>query len=146
MANWLNGISPLEIKQAESGERPKPGYVYMAPTGQHLRMSFNGSFILSPDRDQSRHVPSGDVLLESAARAYGPNAIGVVLTGMGVDGAQGLLEMRKRGAHTIVQDEASSVVFGMPKAAIDLGGQEYVVPLENIADLLVRLAAGEALP
>lgn len=140
MTNWLGANSPLPIKMAEQGERPQPGWIYIAPIGVHLRMAFNGRFSLESDTESHRHVPSGDVLLESAADTYGANAIGVVLTGMGMDGARGLTKMRERGAHTIVQDEATSIVFGMPKAAIELGASEYVVPLEKIAGLLVELS------
>jgi two-component system chemotaxis response regulator CheB len=140
MTNWLDTVTPLAIKIAENGERPLPGTVYFAPIGMHLRFTFNGRFALEPDQENYRHVPSGDVLLESAAKAYGANGIGVVLTGMGMDGARGLSKMREQGAHTIVQDEATSIVFGMPKAAIDLGGSEYVVPLESIAGLLMKFA------
>jgi len=140
MTNWLDGITPLVIKMAEHGERPLPGYIYIAPIGMHLRMSFNGRFSVEPDTENYRHIPSGDVLLESAAESYGANAIGVVLTGMGEDGARGLFKMREQGAHTIVQDEATSIVFGMPKAAIDMGGCEFIVSLQQIPELLVHLA------
>lgn len=140
MTNWLDQVTNLTIKMAESGERPKAGTVYFAPIGVHLRIAFNGRFSLDADTDNFRHVPSGDVLFESAAAVFGPNAIGVVLTGMGVDGAAGLLKMREQGARTVVQDEATSVVFGMPKAAIELGGAEFVVPLEQIAARLGKLA------
>jgi two-component system, chemotaxis family, protein-glutamate methylesterase/glutaminase len=140
MTNWLSTVTPLTIKMAERGERPQAGSIYIAPIGFHLRFSFNGRFSLEADTENYRHVPSGDVVLESAAKAYGANAIGVILTGMGMDGAQGLTRMREQGAHTIVQDEATSIVFGMPKAAIDLGGSEFVVPIEQIANLLVKLA------
>ncbi len=143
MTMWLDGVTPLVVKLAENGERPQVGHIYFAPAGVHLRLSFNGRFVLSPDTENYRHVPSGDVLLESAAKTYGANAIGVVLTGMGMDGAQGLTDMRKQGAHTIVQDEETSVVFGMPKAAIELGASEYILAVEDIASLLVQLAQKE---
>lgn len=137
---WLDGVTPLMIKLAEPGERPLKGHIYVAPIGYHLRMTFNGRFALDPDEEQSLHVPSGDILLESAADAYGANAIGVILTGMGRDGASGLLKMRQQGAKTIVQDEQSSVVFGMPQAAIEQDAAQFISPLENIAELLVTLA------
>jgi two-component system chemotaxis response regulator CheB len=143
MAHWLDGVTPLDIKMAANGEKPQSGYIYFAPHGVHLRFTFNGRFALEADTQQARHVPSGDVLLESAAQAYGSTAIGIVLTGMGIDGAKGLSELRKRGAHTIVQDEKTSIVFGMPKAAIELGGSEFVAPLEDIAPILVYLANKE---
>ncbi len=143
MTNWLVTVTPLVLKMAEPGERPSAGTVYIAPIGTHLRLTASGRFSHEPDHQAYRHVPSGDVLLESIAEVYGANAIGVILTGMGVDGAVGLAKMRARGAHTIVQDEDTSVVFGMPKAAIDLGGSEYIVPLQDIPDLLSYLAKGK---
>ena len=140
MVGWLAGTTSLVIKQAEPGERPIPGHVYVAPIGYHLRFSFDGRFFLDPDTQGYIHVPSGDILLESVATVYGPNAIGVILTGMGGDGAAGLLKMRQQGAHTVVQNEATSVVFGMPKEAIALGAAEFVEPIHNIADMLISLA------
>jgi len=140
MTNWLDKATPLHVKLADNGEKPMKGHVYVAPAGKHLRMTFNGRFSLLEDTDNLRHVPSGDILLESVARVYGSNAIGIILTGMGMDGAQGLTTMREQGARTIVQNEATSIVFGMPKAAIDLGGGEYIIPLEEIAPLLKTLA------
>lgn len=139
MLHWLSGLTPLNMKMAEASERPKEGHIYIAPTGLQLEFAYDGRFILSKDTEGRLHVPSGDVMLSSAAGVYGPNAIGVVLTGMGEDGAGGLLKMRQKGARTIVQDEASSVVFGMPKAAIERGGSEYIIPLDQIAPLLVQL-------
>jgi two-component system, chemotaxis family, protein-glutamate methylesterase/glutaminase len=143
MTNWLNDVTPFVIKMAEAGERPQPGHIYIAPIGVHLRIAFNGRFSLEQDTENYRHIPSGDVLLESAAQVYGPSAIGIVLTGMGIDGAAGLTKLRENGGHTIVQDEATSVVFGMPKAAIEMGGSEYIMPLDSIAPLLNRLARKE---
>jgi two-component system chemotaxis response regulator CheB len=139
MTNWLEEATPLVIKMAEHGERPKRGHIYIAPNGLHLRLAYNGRFTLEADSEGRRHVPSGDVLFESAAETYGANAIGIVLTGMGMDGALGLEKLRKRGAHTILQDEASSAVYGMPKAARDLGAGEYSASPEEIARLLVKL-------
>ncbi len=143
MTNWLATVTPLSLQMAAHNDRPQAGTVYIAPIGQHLRLSPNGRFSLLPDTGAYRHVPSGDVLLESISDTYGANAIGVILTGMGMDGAAGLARMRARGAHTVVQDEHTSVVFGMPKAAIDLGGSEYIVPLDDIAELLVYMARGD---
>jgi two-component system chemotaxis response regulator CheB len=140
MLSWLDSVTELKLKVAEQHERPAAGIIYLAPVGKHLRITYNGRFVLEADDENSRHIPSGDVLLESAAESYGSNAIGIVLTGMGMDGAKGLSKMRARGAHTIVQDEATSIVFGMPKAAIELGGSEYVLPLDQIAGLLMRFA------
>ncbi len=143
MIQWLGSITLLTLKMAEAGERPQTGHIYIAPSGFQLEFAFDGRFVLSKDTEGRLHVPSGDVLLSSAADVYGPNAIGVVLTGMGEDGAGGLLKLRQKGGRTLVQDEASSVVFGMPKAAIERGGSEYVVSLDEIAPLLVKLTKGK---
>jgi two-component system chemotaxis response regulator CheB len=140
MIAWLDSVTALNLKVAEHHERPTIGNIYVAPAGKHLRITYNGRFSLEPDTENLRHIPSGDILLDSAAAAYGSNAIGIVLTGMGMDGAKGLSKMRAHGARTIVQDEATSIVFGMPKAAIELGGSEYVMPLDQIAGLLMQFA------
>ncbi|NJL95922.1 MAG: chemotaxis protein CheB [Anaerolineae bacterium] len=140
MLHWLGSLTPLPLKLALPGERPQPGYVYLAPPGTHLRLSYDGRFLSDPETAGYLHVPSGDILLTSVAEVYGANAIGVILTGMGNDGAAGLLRMRQQRARTIAQDEKSSVVFGMPKEAIAIGAVEFIEPLENIARALVRLA------
>ncbi len=141
-ARRLHGLCRIEVKEAETGDRICSGRALVAPGNHHLAVRRSGAQYVAEVLDGppvSRHRPSVDVLFRSAAQAAGPNAVGVILTGMGNDGAQGLREMRDAGAHTIAQDEASCVVFGMPKEAIAAGGACEVVPLPRIADsVLVR--------
>ena len=126
----------VTVTQARDGERVLPGHVYIAPGGYHLELARNGANYMCRVHDQplvSGHRPSVDVLFRSVANAAGKNAVGVILTGMGRDGAIGLLEMRHAGASTIGQDEATCVVYGMPKAAHDCGATEIELPLNKIA-------------
>ncbi len=135
-AQRLNGLSAMTVKEAEHNERIVPGHAYIAPGHSHLLVKKNGAYYyteLSKSDPVNRHRPSVDVLFNSAAQVAGPNALGVIMTGMGKDGAQGLLAMRQAKAYTIAQDEASSVVFGMPKAAIELGAAMEVAALNDIA-------------
>ncbi len=143
-ADRLNRLSQISVKEAEEGERVLPGHAYIAPGDLHLRLARSGAnYVVRLDDSPpvNRHRPSVDVLFHSAAQHAGRNAIGVLLTGMGKDGAAGLLEMRNAGAPTIAQDEASCVVFGMPREAIALGGACEVVPLDEIAPRMMTLAA-----
>jgi two-component system chemotaxis response regulator CheB len=134
-AQRLNGLCRITVKEAEHGERVLPGYAYIAPGGFHLSLARSGANYVA-QLDQSppvnRHRPSIDVLFDSAARHAGKNAIGMILTGMGKDGAEGLLRMKQAGAHTFGQDEASCVVFGMPREAIALGAVDEVVSLDEM--------------
>ncbi|MEW5789255.1 MAG: chemotaxis response regulator protein-glutamate methylesterase [Pseudomonadota bacterium] len=135
-AQRLNTLSAMTVKEAEHNERVLPGHAYVAPGHSHLLVKKSGAYYfteLSKAEPVNRHRPSVDVLFHSAAEALGPNAVGVIMTGMGKDGAQGLLAMRQAGAHTIAQNEASCVVYGMPKAAVELGAAMEVVPLQDIA-------------
>jgi two-component system chemotaxis response regulator CheB len=132
----LDGLSAMKVKEAEHNERVLPGHAYIAPGHSHLLIRKSGAYYyteLSQAEPVNRHRPSVDVLFDSAARVLGPNALGVILTGMGKDGAAGMLRMRQGGAYTIAQDAASCVVFGMPKAAIELGAAHEVAPLLDIA-------------
>jgi two-component system chemotaxis response regulator CheB len=132
----LDGLSAMTVKEAEHNERVLPGHAYVAPGHSHLLVRKSGAFYyteLSRAEPVNRHRPSVDVLFQSAARVLGPHGVGVILTGMGKDGAQGMLAMRHAGAHTIAQDEASCVVYGMPKAAVELGAAMEVAPLPDIA-------------
>ena len=134
----------VEVKEAEDGDRIAPGRALVAPGNRHLAVQRSGAHYLARLLDGpsvSRHRPSVDVLFRSAAQAAGRNAVGVILTGMGDDGAAGLLELRQAGAHTIAQDEASCVVFGMPKEAIALGAAAEVLALDRIAEAVLRHAA-----
>jgi two-component system, chemotaxis family, protein-glutamate methylesterase/glutaminase len=143
-ADRLNKTCRIEVKEAETGDRVHAGRALIAPGNRHLLVRRSGARYLADIIDGppvSRHRPSVDVLFRSVAEAAGPNAIGVILTGMGRDGAAGLLDMHRVGATTIAQDQASCVVFGMPKEAIAAGGVDEVVPLTRITELLLKSAA-----
>jgi two-component system chemotaxis response regulator CheB len=143
-AQRLDGLSALTVKEAEHNERVVPGHAYIAPGHSHLLVKKSGAYYyteLSQAEPVNRHRPSVDVLFHSAATVAGPNAVGVMLTGMGKDGAQGMLAMRQAGAYNIAQDETSCVVFGMPKAAIEAGAVHEVTPLTEVAArILARLS------
>jgi two-component system chemotaxis response regulator CheB len=141
-ADWLDGLSALRVAYAKDGEplpRPSQGRIIVAPPDRHLELR-NGALVLShgPERHSCR--PSVDVLFESLAREIGARCAACLLTGMGKDGATGLLALRRAGATTIAQDEATSVIFGMPQEAIRLGAAERVLPLGEIARALKGLA------
>lgn len=144
-ANRLDHCCAVSVRQAEDGERVLPGHVYIAPGGRHLELARNGANYMCRLHDQapvSGHRPSVDVLFRSVASAAGANAVGIILTGMGRDGAAGLLDMRRAGASTIGQDEHTCVVYGMPKAANECGAVEIELPLNKIpAQVLSRCEA-----
>ncbi|HEB88589.1 MAG TPA: chemotaxis response regulator protein-glutamate methylesterase [Deltaproteobacteria bacterium] len=134
----LDELCAMQVKEAEAGDRVQAGRILLAPGDHHLRVVRHGGVYRVELGDEDRvcgHRPSVEVLFESVAREVGPNAVGIILTGMGHDGAGGLLAMREAGAHTVAQDEATSVVFGMPKVAIEKGGAERVAPLDRIASI-----------
>lgn len=138
-AQRLNQISQMEVLEASDGQRVINGRVLIAPGGKHMTLQRNGAQYMVSVRDGppvNRHKPSVDVLFRSVARCAGKNALGVIMTGMGDDGARGLKEMRDAGARTIAQNEASCVVFGMPKEAIKMDAAEQVLPLEQISGLI----------
>ncbi len=145
-AKRLDGLCKITVKEAEDEEAVLPGHAYVAPGGFHLRVErYAGrgyGIKLGADAPVNLHRPSVDVLFQSAAEAAGADAIGVILTGMGKDGAKGLLAMRSNGAFTIAQDETSSIVFGMPKEAIELGAAEVVAPLSQISRKIVNRLSG----
>jgi two-component system chemotaxis response regulator CheB len=139
-ANSLNNISKLEVKEAENGDRLYQGRVLIAPGNKHMILKRTGKEYSVEIKDGplvNRHRPSVDVLFRSAARYAGKNALGILLTGMGNDGAKGLLELKESGAHTIAQDEHTSVVFGMPKEAIKLDAAEKILPMDKIAPYII---------
>ncbi|AGR70790.1 protein-glutamate methylesterase/protein-glutamine glutaminase [Burkholderia pseudomallei] len=144
-AQRLNGLCRISVKEAENGERVLPGHAYIAPGHAHLLLARSGANYIAHLSDEppvNRHRPSVDVLFRSAAQHAGKNALGVILTGMGRDGAAGLLEMKKAGAYTFAQDEASCVVFGMPREAIAMGGVDDVAPLSDMSRrIMARLAS-----
>lgn len=133
MVRWLSQVTPLQVAIARDGERLEPGKVYFPLDGHDLTIE-RGVARLS--RTRGGPCPSGDLLLSSLARVYGGRAGGGVLTGMGDDGARGLLEIRRAGGVTCAQDEATSVVFGMPKAALDIGATEQALPLSAVPDFV----------
>ena len=140
-ADRLNGLCSLEVKEAADGDVVEQGRVLIAPGGRHMLLRRIGSRLFVNVKDGplvSQHRPSVDVLFRSVSRAVGSEAVGVILTGMGVDGAKGLLEMRTAGAATVAQDEESCVVFGMPKAAIALNAADSVAGLDRIPEEILR--------
>lgn len=138
LARWLSAETGHQVVEASEGERLEPGKVYVAPSDVHFTVSPTGTARLEQGAPVGGFLPSCDVLLKSVGASLGPRAIGVVLTGMGRDGARGLKEIRARGGHTVAQDEATSVVWGMPKEAIALNAAEVVLPLERVAAQLVE--------
>jgi two-component system chemotaxis response regulator CheB len=150
-AQRLDGLCKISVKEAIDGERVLPGHAYLAPGHSHLSLARSGAnYITRLDQGPpvNRHRPSVDVLFRSAALHAGKNAVGVILTGMGKDGAAGMLEMKQAGAWNVAQDEASCVVFGMPREAIAVGATHEVGPLQAlprmVLDYLTR-HAGRAL-
>jgi len=140
-ANRLDKICRIRVKEAVDGERVLPGHAYIAPGGKHLALDKSGANYITRVLDTeavNRHKPSVEVLFKSAARHAGANVLGVMLTGMGKDGAAAMLEMKLAGAYNIAQDEASCVVFGMPKEAILAGAVDEVLPLGEIAGHILR--------
>ena len=134
-ARRLDSLCRVDVREAKDGDPVLPGQVLIAPGNRHMLLQRSGARYHVSIKDGplvSRHRPSVDVLFRSAALHSGANALGIIMTGMGDDGAKGLLEMKKAGAQTFAQDEASCVVFGMPKEAIALGGVETVLPLSDI--------------
>lgn len=141
-ARRMDGVCRITVKEARDGERIMPGHAYIAPGDRHLLLARSGVNYTTQIADGPlvcRHRPSVDVLFRSAANSAGKNIIGVILTGMGDDGANGMLEMKQAGAFTIAQDEESCVVFGMPKEAIARGGVDEIVPLNDIAGRIMGL-------
>lgn len=139
-AERLNKLAQIEVREAKNNDRVIPGLALIAPGGKHMQLKRNGAYYHVDVVDGplvNRHRPSVDVLFRSVARFAGKNAIGIIMTGMGDDGARGLLEMRNAGARTIAQDEATSVVFGMPKEAISHGAVQEILPLGKIHSVLI---------
>ena len=139
LARWLNETVALRVKLAEAGETLLPETVYLAPDGVHLQVRDRKKAALLRDNPMDGHRPSVTALFNSVAKEYGAGAVGVLMTGMGRDGANGLYAMKEAGAYTIAQDEASSVVFGMPKEAILLGAARDVLPLQKIDQKIKEL-------
>jgi len=137
----LDGLCRIRVKEAQDNERVLPGHAYIAPGGMHLSVERSGANYVARVRDGdpvNRHKPSVEVLFESAARVVGQNALGVMLTGMGADGARAMKTMKDAGSYNYCQDEASCVVFGMPREAIAHGAADEVLPLQRIAPALLE--------
>jgi two-component system, chemotaxis family, protein-glutamate methylesterase/glutaminase len=148
-ANRLNSICSVEVREAEEGDSVVTGVVLIAPGGYHMVLRRDGArYAVSVKQAPpvNRHCPSVDVLFNSVALSAGRNAVAAILTGMGADGAKGMVTMRQAGARTIAQNEETCVVFGMPKVAIELGGAEEVLPLVDIPQRLLELAQRHATP
>ena len=140
-AERLNKLTKLYVSEAKGGERVLPGHAYLAPGGFHLRVQRSGAdyvLKLSDAEPVHRHRPAVDVMMESVAAAAGKNAIGVLLTGMGKDGAKGMLDIRNHGGYTFAQDEQSCVVYGMPKEAVNAGGVDKIVELSKMGDAILE--------
>jgi two-component system chemotaxis response regulator CheB len=146
-AKGLDDQCALSVKEAADGDRVMPGHVLIAPGDFHMTVRRSGGMYLVDCRQGEKvcgHRPSVEVLFQSVAKSAGANAIGIILTGMGSDGADGMLAMRQAGAKTMAQDEASSVVFGMPKVAHERGGAQSLVPLHGVAHKLMTQLAEKA--
>ena len=147
----LDSLCRIRVKEATDGERVLPGHAYIAPGGMHLSVERSGANYIARVQDGdpvNRHKPSVEVLFKSAARVVGRNAIGIMLTGMGADGAKAMREMKDAGAYCVAQDEASCVVFGMPREAIAAGAVDQVLPLKDVGPHLMeylRTTVGQAL-
>lgn len=140
-ATRLDGLCKISVQEAKDGDRILPGHAYIAPGGLHLSVERSGANYIARVQDAepvNRHKPSVEVLFKSAARVAGPNAIGIMLTGMGADGAKAMREMRDAGAYCYAQDEASCIVFGMPREAIAAGAVHEVLPLLDIGPHLIE--------
>lgn len=144
LMKWLDSVSSLPVMLAQDKMQPQPGHIYFAPVGKHLVFDNERRFAFTR-QPVTHHIPSGDVLLDSVADQYGAAAVGVILTGMGADGASGLYRMRRAGAITIAQNEATSIVYGMPKEAVEMGAAKYSLALTMIAPMLRELATREEL-
>lgn len=139
-AESLNTLCEVTVKEAIDGERVMRGHAYIAPGGKHMELYRSGAKYFIKIRDGelvNRHKPSVEVLFNSVAKHAGQNAVGIIMTGMGRDGAEGLLQMKEAGARTIAQDEKSCVVFGMPKEAIKIGAADQIMPLQDMPERIV---------
>jgi two-component system chemotaxis response regulator CheB len=145
-ADRMNRYSAMSVCEAQDGQLVIPGHVYIAPGERHLTLVRDGARYvcrLSDAPPENRHRPSVDLMFRSIAKSAGANAVGALLTGMGDDGARGLLAMREAGARTVVQDEQSSVVWGMPGSAARIGAAQKIVPIADVAEQLLKMTGGE---
>jgi two-component system chemotaxis response regulator CheB len=142
MVEWLNGLSPLEIKVAEEGDHLEAGTVYVSPSEKHMEVNSAGRISLIDRHPRDIYRPSCDILLSSVSRVYNTKSMGVILTGMGSDGVAGIKKIKEAKGLTVAQDEKTSVVFGMNKVAIDSGFVDKILPLDSIANEVVSFACG----
>jgi two-component system chemotaxis response regulator CheB len=138
-ASWLNAQTDLDVALARPGILPEPGHVYVAPGDKHLALSPGATLRLAADPPLGNQRPSANVLFHSLAGVAGAKAMGILMTGMGEDGARGLAELRQAGGYTITEDESTCVVYGMPAAAVKLGASRVQLPLDAIAPHLLHL-------
>ena len=141
MASWLNSQVQVEVRTLKEGEQPQPGVVLFPSTNNHVVMGPNNVLKYSIEPKENFYHPSVDVFFTSVARYWQGKCVGVILTGMGRDGAEGLLALHQQGCFTIAQDEKSSIVFGMPKAAIEMGAADKILPLETIGSTIISKSA-----
>ena len=146
LVGWLDSLSHLHVVAAQKNKAPVPGHIYFPPDNCHLTFDPQGRFVISPAEPTDLHRPNVDLLFNTAAYAFGAKLTAVLLTGMEKDGAKGLLEAKNHGGRTIAQDEASCVVFGMPKEAILLGAAQYVLSLSEISTRLLEIGRVERIP
>jgi len=144
MAKWLDNLCKINVQVASDGTKPEPGHVYFAPDGYHLELDNNKNFKLVEKQEDEEICPSVDHLFSSLASQYGSNAVAILLSGMGKDGAVGMRAVNYAGGITIAQNQESSLIFGMPKAAIDAGATRYVLPLNEIPAKIIELGSHKA--
>jgi two-component system chemotaxis response regulator CheB len=147
LAKRLNALLPLNVVEAKDGERLQPGYVYIAPGGRHLivkKTKYDAILSLLDTEKVNAHRPSVDVMFHSVADVFGSKALGVILTGMGTDGAMGLKVMRDKGAHTLGQNQSTCVIYGMPKAAVAAGAVCQELPLHALAPKIIKYCEAES--
>jgi two-component system chemotaxis response regulator CheB len=140
LADRLNGMSSIEVREAENNEKPKNGVIYIAPGGFHMILKENGkeapSISISEEPNTTLHRPSVDVLINSVVDIYGKYAMGIIMTGMGKDGLEGIKKLKSLGGHCLAQNEESCIVYGMPRSVVEAGLADAIVPLENIAETI----------
>jgi two-component system chemotaxis response regulator CheB len=139
--DWLNRTATLQARLAVDGERIVPGNIYVAPDGYQMKVDNSGRIVLATEEAENGIRPSISYLFRSVASAFGPKSIGILLTGMGRDGADELKTMRDKGALTIAQDKESSIVYGMPMEAMKLGAAQYSLPPDKIIDMLMKVSS-----
>jgi two-component system, chemotaxis family, protein-glutamate methylesterase/glutaminase len=141
-ADRMNGLCPFTVSEAIDGEKVEAGHVYIAPGGKHMKLSKSGGdykIVVTDDEPVNRFRPSVDYLFDSFGTCVHPNAVAVILTGMGRDGSKAMLRLKEKGVKTIAQDAKSCVVYGMPRAAVEIGAADHVCPLNDIPAKILEL-------